>query len=48
MIDTTPVYGRRIPAGTHIVELVDPRTSEVVVKRTVTVEASKTVTVTQP
>ncbi|HEX7838841.1 MAG TPA: hypothetical protein VF469_15295, partial [Kofleriaceae bacterium] len=48
IIDTTPVFARRIPAGTHVVELVDPRTSEVVVKRTVKVEASETVTVLQP
>jgi hypothetical protein len=31
-----------------VVELVDPRTSEVVVKRTIKVDAGQTVTVVQP
>jgi hypothetical protein len=48
IVDTTPVYARRLAAGTHVVELVDPRTSEVVVKRTIKVDAGQTVTVVQP
>jgi eukaryotic-like serine/threonine-protein kinase len=48
MIGPTPLFSRRFPAGTHVVELVDPRTTEVVVKRTVKVEAGEVVTVTEP
>src|SRR5262249_17522168 len=48
MVGPTPLFNRRIAAGTHIVELVDPRTTEVVTKRTVKVETGETVTVTEP
>jgi hypothetical protein len=48
MVGPTPLFDRRIAAGTHVVELVDPRTTEVVARRTVKVETGETVTVTEP
>jgi serine/threonine-protein kinase len=45
MIGPTPIYKRSIPAGPHVVELVDPRTSEIVVKRTMKLGAGETFTV---
>jgi hypothetical protein len=39
------VFNLRVSAGTHVVELVDPRTSEVVVRRTITVDVGQPVTV---
>lgn len=48
MIGPTPVFKLRIAAGTHVVELVDPRTTDVVARRSVKVEPGETVTVTEP
>jgi hypothetical protein len=48
MIGPTPLFKLRLAAGTHIVELVDPRTTDVVARRSVKVEAGETVTVTEP
>jgi len=48
LFDTTPVFRKRLATGTHVIELVDPRTSEVVVVRTVKVEVGQTLTVTEP
>ena len=42
MIGPSPVYRRPIPAGVHVVELIDPRTNEIVVKRTMKVGAGDT------
>jgi len=48
MIGPTPLFKLRIAAGAHVVELVDPRTTDVVARRSVKVEAGETVTVTEP
>lgn len=48
LFDTTPVFHKPLATGTHVIELVDPRTSEVVVRRTVTVEPGQPVTVVEP
>jgi serine/threonine protein kinase len=45
MIGPTPIYKRSIPAGPHVIELVDPRTSEIVVKRTMKLGAGEIFTV---
>ena len=47
-IGPTPQYNLAVPAGTHTVQLLDPPTGKVVVKRTVKVDAGQTVTVTEP
>ncbi|HZJ64564.1 MAG TPA: protein kinase, partial [Kofleriaceae bacterium] len=44
----TPLFGHKIPAGTHVIELVDALNSKVVVRRTVTVEPGGSVTVSEP
>jgi hypothetical protein len=44
----TPQYHHQIPAGPHVIQLVDPQTSEVVVKRAVKVGAGETVTIVEP
>ena len=44
----TPLFGQKIPAGTHVIELVDALNSKVVVRRTVTVEPGGSVTVSEP
>jgi serine/threonine-protein kinase len=48
MIGPTPVFKLRLATGTHVVELVDPRTTDVVARRSVKVEVGETVTVTEP
>jgi serine/threonine-protein kinase len=48
MIGPTPLFKLRLAAGTHVVELVDPRTTDVVARRSVKVEAGETVIVTEP
>lgn len=48
MIGPTPKFDEAILAGTHVIELVDPKTSQVVVRRTVKVEIGKTVTIVEP
>ncbi|HSS01653.1 MAG TPA: protein kinase, partial [Kofleriaceae bacterium] len=48
VIGPTPMFGQRIPAGTHVVELVDAVSSEVVVKTTVTIVPGGAVTVVEP
>jgi eukaryotic-like serine/threonine-protein kinase len=45
LLGPTPMFRMRIAAGTHLVELVDPATSQVVVRRTVTVDVGQSVTV---
>jgi hypothetical protein len=45
ILGPTPMFKLRISAGPHVVELVDPATSVVVVKRTVTVDVGQSVTV---
>jgi len=48
MIGPTPMFHRRVAAGSHVVELVDARTSEVVVKRTVVVGVGEEISVVEP
>jgi eukaryotic-like serine/threonine-protein kinase len=48
VIGPTPMFRQRIPAGTHVIELVDAVSSEVVVTRTVTVDPGGSVTVVEP
>ncbi|MEO7735017.1 MAG: serine/threonine-protein kinase [Kofleriaceae bacterium] len=48
IIGPTPMFRQKIATGTHVVELVDAKTSEVVVKRTVKVELGATVSVVEP
>jgi hypothetical protein len=48
VIGPTPMFGRKIPAGRHVIELVDPRTGSAVVQRTVTVGDGESVTVVEP
>ena len=48
IIGPTPMFGQKIATGTHVVELVDAKTSAVVVKRTITVELGGTVSVVEP
>jgi hypothetical protein len=47
-IGPTPQYNLAVPVGTHTVQLLDPPTGKVVVKRTVKVDVGQTVTVTEP
>jgi serine/threonine-protein kinase len=48
MVGPTPLFNRRLAAGAHVVELVDPRTNDVVARRSVKVDAGEVVTVTEP
>ncbi|HEX8114345.1 MAG TPA: PEGA domain-containing protein, partial [Kofleriaceae bacterium] len=48
MVGPTPLFNRRLATGSHVVELVDPRSNDVVARRSVKVEAGETVTVTEP
>jgi serine/threonine-protein kinase len=48
VIGPTPVFGKAIPAGTHVVELVDVKTSRVVIRRTVAIGEGESVTVVEP
>jgi eukaryotic-like serine/threonine-protein kinase len=48
MVGPTPMFNQRIPAGTHVIELVDVKTGDVVVRRTVTVDAGQGVLVVEP
>lgn len=48
IVGPTPKFGEPIPAGTHVVELVDPKTSQVVIRRTVKIDLGETVTVVEP
>ncbi len=48
ILGPTPMFGQKLAAGTHVVELVDATSSEVVVKRTVHVEAGGSVSVVEP
>jgi hypothetical protein len=48
IVGPTPMFNEPIAAGTHVVELVDPNTSKVVIRRAVTVDAGKTAIVVEP
>lgn len=48
LIGPTPIFHHRIATGSHTVELIDPRTTDVVVTRTVKVKVGETVTVSEP
>ena len=48
IIGPTPMFGKQIAAGRHVIELVDPKTSRVVVQRTVTIVDGGSVTVVEP
>jgi len=48
IVGPTPQFKVEIAAGTHVIELIDAKTSKVVVRRTVTVEVGQTVTVVEP
>jgi len=48
LIGPTPKFGEQIPAGSHVIELVDPKTSQVVVRRAVKVDVGETVTIAEP
>ena len=39
MFGPTPIFGEKLPAGTHVIELVDSVSKTVVVHKTVTVHA---------
>jgi serine/threonine protein kinase len=47
LFGVTPMLGKPIPTGTHVIDLVDPKTFVVVVTRTVKVEVGETVTVAE-
>jgi len=48
IVGPTPQFNVEIAAGKHVIELIDAKTSKVVVKRAVTVEVGQTVTVVEP
>ena len=48
IVGPTPMFGQKLTTGTHVVELVDAKTSDVVVKRTIKVELGATVSVVEP
>lgn len=48
MLGPTPMFGKKLPAGTHTIELVDPATSAVLVSRSVKVVPDETITVVEP
>jgi hypothetical protein len=48
IIGPTPKFSEPIAAGSHVIELIDPKTSEVIVRSTVRVEVGKTVTIVEP
>jgi hypothetical protein len=48
LLGPTPMFGKPIAAGTHVIQLVDPKTSKVVVQRTVTLGDGDAVTVVEP
>jgi predicted Ser/Thr protein kinase len=48
IIGPTPMFGKPIAAGTHVIQLVEPKTSKVVVRRTVTIGDGDAVTVVEP
>jgi hypothetical protein len=48
IIGPTPMFRRVIPAGTHTIELVEAKTSKVVVHRVVTISDGDAVTVVEP
>ncbi len=48
IVGPTPQFNVEIAAGKHVIELIDAKTSKVVVKRTVMVEVGQTVTVVEP
>jgi hypothetical protein len=43
LFGTTPLFNKTIPAGTHTIELLEPDTAKVVVRKTVTVEPGQSV-----
>jgi len=43
LFGTTPLFNKSIPAGTHTIELLEPNTAKVVVRKTVTVEPGQAV-----
>ena len=45
---STPMFGEPIAAGTHVIELVEPSTSEVLVRRTIMVEAGGSINLAEP
>ncbi|HEY6173768.1 MAG TPA: hypothetical protein VIX73_04955, partial [Kofleriaceae bacterium] len=48
LIGPTPIFRHRIATGAHTVELIDPRTTDVVVTLPVKVKVGETVTVSEP
>jgi len=48
ILGPTPMFGKPIAAGAHVIQLVDPRTSKVVVQRTVTLGDGDQVTIVEP
>jgi hypothetical protein len=48
LVGPTPMFNRRIAAGTRTIELVDPRTGHVVTRTTVAVEDGASVSVVEP
>jgi hypothetical protein len=48
IMGNTPMYGDPIPAGRHVIELVDAATAKVVLRRSVTVSPGEQITITEP
>jgi eukaryotic-like serine/threonine-protein kinase len=48
IIGPTPMFKQRISTGSHVIELVEPRTGDVVVRRTVTADVGENVTIVPP
>jgi hypothetical protein len=48
IMGSSPMFGDPIPAGRHVIELVDAATSEVVLRRTVTVNPGEQITIIEP
>jgi hypothetical protein len=48
ILGPTPMFGKAIPAGSHVIELVDAQTSKIVVRRTVTVTDGEAITIVEP
>ncbi len=45
---STPKYKLRLPVGPHEIELISPDTGAVRLRRTITIEAGQTVSITIP
>ena len=48
LLGVTPLFGKKIPAGTHTIELLQPDTGQVVVRKQVTVEDGQAVSIEPP